>query len=162
MIYDLKNIKLLGYTTDFNQCECCGRTNLKGTVSILDISSGIIIHFGTSCASSANKFDSLQAAQEMKKLVADEMKAFKKAEKLAQVECLNKAIQQAREEYQASEEKKAYDNQISSTRDFQADSYESWKKILIANTEVGDIAKAKRDQIASAYSIPQRYGYRLG
>jgi len=61
MSYELKNIKLLGYTTDFNQCECCGKENLKGTISILDLNNDVILHFGSTCAVNANKYDDLNA-----------------------------------------------------------------------------------------------------
>ena len=65
--YELKNIKILGYSTDFNKCECCGRENLKGTVSILDLNSDVILHFGTGCAVSSDKYDSLDALAQVKK-----------------------------------------------------------------------------------------------
>jgi recombinational DNA repair protein (RecF pathway) len=61
MSYEFKTIKVLGITTDFNQCDCCGKENLKETVSILDIASGVVVHFGTTCAAKADKFDSLDA-----------------------------------------------------------------------------------------------------
>jgi hypothetical protein len=68
--YSLKQIKVLGYTTDFNQCECCGKSNLVGTVSILDLTYNVVLHFGTTCASKADKYDSLEAAKAAKKEVA--------------------------------------------------------------------------------------------
>lgn len=67
MAYELKKIKVLGYTTDFGQCECCGKDNLRGTISILDIESGVILHFGTTCAAKADKYDTLEAFNEAKK-----------------------------------------------------------------------------------------------
>jgi predicted metal-binding protein len=67
MSYELKNIKVLGYTTDFNKCECCGKSNLKGTVSILDLNSDVVLHFGTVCAVNANKYDDLNALKLAKK-----------------------------------------------------------------------------------------------
>jgi ribosome-binding protein aMBF1 (putative translation factor) len=63
---ELKNIKLLGYTTDFLQCECCGR-EVKGTISILDIDKGVVLHFGTTCAANANKYDNYEVLKAVKK-----------------------------------------------------------------------------------------------
>lgn len=60
-------IKVLGYTTDFNQCECCGKSDLKGTVSILDLNTDVVLHFGTTCAVNANKYDDLNALKIAKK-----------------------------------------------------------------------------------------------
>lgn len=77
MSYELKNIKVLGYTTDFNQCECCGKSNLKGTVSILDLNSEVVLHFGTTCAVNANKYDDLNAL----KLAKTEINSIVKARK---------------------------------------------------------------------------------
>lgn len=67
MSYDLKEIKVLGYTTDFNVCDCCGKENLKGTISILDLSHDTIVHFGTTCAVKADKYDTLDAFNKAKK-----------------------------------------------------------------------------------------------
>jgi recombinational DNA repair protein (RecF pathway) len=67
MSYELKNIKVLGYTTDFNQCECCGKSDLKGTVSILDLNTDVVLHFGTACSVNANKYDDLNALKLAKK-----------------------------------------------------------------------------------------------
>ena len=66
MSYELKNIKILGYTTDFQKCECCGR-EVKGTVALLDVNSEVILHFGATCAVNANKYDSLEALEKAKK-----------------------------------------------------------------------------------------------
>lgn len=70
MSYELKNIKVLGYTTDFNQCECCGKSDLKGTVSILDLNTDVVLHFGTTCAVNTNKYDDLNALKLAKKEIS--------------------------------------------------------------------------------------------
>ena len=69
MSYELKQIKILGYTTDYNVCDCCGKENLKGTITILDLIYDTVLHFGTTCAVSADKYDSLAALNEAKKSV---------------------------------------------------------------------------------------------
>lgn len=66
MSYELKKIKVLGITTDFNQCDCCGRKDLKKTVAILDLEMGVTVHFGTTCAYMANKYDTAEAFAEAK------------------------------------------------------------------------------------------------
>lgn len=77
MSYDLKKIKVLGYTTDFNHCECCGKENLKGTMSILDVDSGTILHFGTTCAFKQDKYDTIEAFNEAKKELNKEKNKIK-------------------------------------------------------------------------------------
>lgn len=77
MINDFKQIKILGYTTDFNKCDCCGKENLKGTVTILHIDSETIAHYGTTCAAAAEKYDTLDAAKQAKKDVNKVVNEFK-------------------------------------------------------------------------------------
>lgn len=77
MINDLKNYKVLGYTTDFNVCECCGKQDLKGTVSMLHIDSEVVCHFGTTCAAAIEKYDTLEAATKAKKDVNKVVNEFK-------------------------------------------------------------------------------------
>lgn len=67
---DFRQIKVMGYTTDFNKCDCCGKENLKGTVSILHLASGVVGHYGTVCAAAAEKYDTLDAAKQAKKDVS--------------------------------------------------------------------------------------------
>lgn len=74
MSYDLKKIKVLGYSTDFNQCECCGKQNLKGTVNILDLDSGVTLHFGSTCAVKADKYDTLEAFNKAKKEISSKIR----------------------------------------------------------------------------------------
>lgn len=76
MSYDLKNFKVLGYTTDFGQCECCGKDNLKGTISILDLNSDVVLHFGTTCAAREDKYDTYEAFQKAKKDVRKSVSTF--------------------------------------------------------------------------------------
>lgn len=70
MAYEFKNIKILGYTTDFNQCDCCGKSDLKGTISILDLNTDVVLHFGTTCAAKSDKYDDLDAFNRAKKEIS--------------------------------------------------------------------------------------------
>lgn len=83
MSYDLKNIKVLGYTTDFQQCECCGKDNLNGTVSILDLNSDVVLHFGTTCAAKADKYDTLEAFNKAKKEINSTVRQYKETVQFA-------------------------------------------------------------------------------
>lgn len=83
MAYELKNIKVLGYTSDFNQCECCGKDNLKGTIKILDLNTEVVLHFGTTCAIKADKYDDLNALNQVKKEINAEKKYFENSKKVA-------------------------------------------------------------------------------
>ena len=66
-ILEAKQVKVIGYTTEYNFCECCGKENLKGTIA-LEIN-GNIAHYGTTCAYNQNKYDTLEAAATIKKEV---------------------------------------------------------------------------------------------
>lgn len=68
--YSFKRVEIIGYTTDVNKCQCCGKDNLNGTVRLRDLSSGEAFHFGTTCAVKANKYDDLQALAEAKREVS--------------------------------------------------------------------------------------------
>jgi len=162
MSYELKNFKVLGYTTDFNKCECCGKEDLKGTVSILDLIGDIVLHFGSTCAANANKYDSIEAAKLAKQLIKDEIKAFEKAQKLYKLDCLNKAIQDARNEYQESEELKAYNKRISDSYDMDNSTYELHRAIVQENIRIGNIARDKKNEIILKYNLPDGFSYRLG
>ena len=85
MSYDLKNFKVLGYTTDFQKCDCCGRENLKGTVSILDLVYDTVMHYGTGCAASTDKYDTLEANKKAKREVNSAVKAYKESEGRARI-----------------------------------------------------------------------------
>jgi len=73
-IYELKEIKIIGYTTDFNVCDCCGKENLKGTVAILDLTHEVVLHFGTTCAVKVDKYDTLDAFNKAKKEINAEVR----------------------------------------------------------------------------------------
>ncbi len=64
-----KKLKVMGYTTDYNTCDCCGKTELKGTVTVLCLLTDTILHYGSTCAYNANKYDTLDAANEAKREV---------------------------------------------------------------------------------------------
>lgn len=44
----MKNI-ILGFTQDYNNCDCCGRDDLKGTYAIQN-ENGVINYYGCVCA----------------------------------------------------------------------------------------------------------------
>lgn len=92
MLLDYKQIKLLGFTTDVNACDCCGKENLKGTVKI-ETDFGIV-YYGTTCASKANKFDSLEASKAMKKDVRKAAQSYRDFEG----NCVRSTIKALRED----------------------------------------------------------------
>lgn len=69
-VFNFKKIQVLGINTDFNSCDCCGKENLKKTVTILDLASGVEGHFGVVCAAAIDKYDTLDAANEAKKEIS--------------------------------------------------------------------------------------------
>lgn len=40
--------KVLGYTQDHTNCDCCGRKNLKGTFAV-ETDHGDVLHYGSVC-----------------------------------------------------------------------------------------------------------------
>lgn len=69
-VFSFKKIQVLGITNDFSSCDCCGKENLKKTVTILDLTSGVEGHFGVVCAAAIDKYDTLDAAKEAKKEIS--------------------------------------------------------------------------------------------
>lgn len=83
MSYELKEYRILGYTTDFNVCDCCGKEDLKGTIAILAVNYDVVLHFGTTCAAKADKYDSIDAARKAKREINSIVKEFADMEKCA-------------------------------------------------------------------------------
>jgi hypothetical protein len=74
--FNFKKMQVLGLTTDFTACDCCGKENLSKTVAILDLASGVTAHFGVVCAASIDKYDTLDAAKEAKKEVSKVVRKY--------------------------------------------------------------------------------------
>lgn len=51
----MSKFKVLTVNDDRNFCECCGKTGLKKVVWIESAETGVIQHFGTSCAADPAK-----------------------------------------------------------------------------------------------------------
>ena len=83
MSYELKEYKILGYTHDFNVCDCCGKSDLKGTIAILAVNYDVVLHFGTTCAAKTDKYDTLDAAKKAKKEIASVVREFDEMERCA-------------------------------------------------------------------------------
>jgi predicted metal-binding protein len=61
--YALKQIRVTGISFKVTTCECCGRSDLSKTVVLQEQESGRVLHFGSTCAVNANKYDSYAAAK---------------------------------------------------------------------------------------------------
>lgn len=46
-------MKVLGHTDEVTTCDCCGRSNLKGTVALESADGLAIVHYGVVCAARA-------------------------------------------------------------------------------------------------------------
>lgn len=62
---------LLGWSDEVTVCDCCGKSNLSGTVG-LETEDGTILHYGTTCAGRALRIPG--------KLVRDRANELRKAE----------------------------------------------------------------------------------
>lgn len=66
--------KKLGITDEILTCECCGKTNLKKTIVLVD-ELGNISYFGCECASQALNFSGLELKKQIEKEYRDLLKA---------------------------------------------------------------------------------------
>ena len=55
-------MKVIGFTENYNTCDCCGRTNLKGTYCVDDLH-GNFIHFGSTCVKKKSWYDPTKGIQ---------------------------------------------------------------------------------------------------
>lgn len=163
-VLDIKKIKVLGYTTDFNQCDCCGRENLKGTISILDLQYDTILHFGTGCAAAADKYATLDAVAEVKNLIKDEMKKYNTAEKLAAKIALENNIRSAKADFESTQEKKEYNQHMIDREPLLESAYNDYSKhsqIVAETFRLGRICDTVKKNIMLKYSIPPINSYKI-
>jgi hypothetical protein len=67
--------KIIGFTDQITECECCGKTNLKGTYC-LEID-GIELYYGSSCAFKTHGMTEDEQRAELSKFKAkDKLKAM--------------------------------------------------------------------------------------
>jgi hypothetical protein len=60
------DIKIIGFTDKVNTCDCCGRSDLKGTYCIsID---GVELYYGVSCAANATNYTTEVIKKEVKKI----------------------------------------------------------------------------------------------
>tara|TARA_R110000803_G_scaffold95931_1_gene164014 strand:- start:796 stop:1167 length:372 start_codon:yes stop_codon:yes gene_type:complete len=60
-------MNILGFTDEITSCDCCGRTELKGTY-VMDDKEGNIYYYGSSCGvNAASLTDSKELKKEVKK-----------------------------------------------------------------------------------------------
>ena len=58
-------MKILGYDESFNTCDCCGKTNLKGTFTV-ETDAGDDLHYGSICVTRHTGKPAKQVKQEAK------------------------------------------------------------------------------------------------
>jgi hypothetical protein len=51
----MNRYQVIGVNDDVDTCDCCGKTGLKKVVWIEDTETGVVQHFGTTCALSPAK-----------------------------------------------------------------------------------------------------------
>jgi len=76
----IRRFTYLGTSDEVDACDCCGKSDLKSTVAILDNDSGETLYFGTTCAARALK----QTVKEVKAGTAAADRAKAEAERKAQ------------------------------------------------------------------------------
>jgi hypothetical protein len=99
-----------GVNDEQNFCSCCGKSGLKRVVWIQDTETGVVSHFGTTCAESpAKAFGiSTEIRAAVRKFQSDAKKAAKAAERAAEhAAAMAKHLERADEFRAAYEEAKA-------------------------------------------------------
>lgn len=74
----MKNFKIIGISTDKTTCDCCGKEGLNKTVKMIDLSLGVEVYFGTTCAYRTDKYDTMEAARIAKKEIQKEVRKYSK------------------------------------------------------------------------------------
>lgn len=97
----------LGFTEDVTACDCCGKTDLKGTYCIENLQTGEIMYFGCVCAA--------KRMQWSKKEFTTKYKTEEREQTTA-----------AQQEYRRSEEMSNYNNWVNGLPDTATD--EGWAK----------------------------------
>ena len=62
---------IIGYTDQINECDCCGKTELKGTYCV-DVD-GLEFYFGSVCAFKSHRL-TIEQQKELKKTYTKEQK----------------------------------------------------------------------------------------
>ena len=60
------DIKIIGFTDKVNECDCCGRTELKGTYCISI--EGNELYYGVTCAANVTNYTTEVIKKEVKKI----------------------------------------------------------------------------------------------
>lgn len=97
----------LGFTDEVTSCDCCGKTDLKGTYCIENLQTGDIMYFGCVCAAKRMQWSKKEFTTRYKADVKEQTSA-------------------AQQEYRRSEEMSNYNNWVNGLPDTATD--EGWAK----------------------------------
>lgn len=64
MARTIRSFRFEGTTDQIDTCDCCGKSNLKITVKILDLETGEELNFGTTCAARALSLSAVEVKAE--------------------------------------------------------------------------------------------------
>lgn len=145
MATEIVKNKVLGYTEEITACDCCGKTNLKGTYAI-ETPEGEIKYYGSTCAFKAYNLTTKQ---------------LKEGVKAAEAE----AVKKARAEYQETEAYKAYTQYIIDREPGlavaeQTKNEEMRQAIIHESFRLGNLARGAKEAIAKKYGI--KYSHKVG
>jgi len=79
-------IKIIAYTDSVNECECCGKSGLKGTFCC-DVD-GVEVYYGSTCAFKKHGLTKEQTNKAVKKFDSDKRALFlkKELERISKIE----------------------------------------------------------------------------
>lgn len=116
--------KNLGFTEEVTSCDCCGRTDLKGTYCIENLETGAIMYYGCVCAAHRMKWSKKEFTTRYKAEIKEQTTS-------------------AQQEYRRSEEMSNYNNWVNGLPDTATD--EGWAKRMELLKSEGPAYKAALD-----------------
>lgn len=126
----------LGFTEEITSCDCCGKTDLKGTYAIENLETGDIMYFGCVCAAYRMKWS--------KKEFIAKYKTEEREQTVA-----------AQQEYRNSIEMNNYNNWVNSLPDTATD--DGWAKRMELLKSEGPIYKGaletKKIELKAKYPL---------
>lgn len=63
----MKNLTIIGFTDSINECDCCGKTGLKGTY-VMTNEDGVELYYGTTCGARSASVSVVELKEKVKSI----------------------------------------------------------------------------------------------
>lgn len=71
----MTTLRIIGYTDSVNECDCCGKTELKGTYVMANDCDGEF-YYGTTCGAKAASWTVVEFKEKFKQFKAEQKNSF--------------------------------------------------------------------------------------